>query len=304
MEDGRLTFVVPEELNGERLDRVVAVEGGMSRASARAIVDSGDATVDGEVLGASARLRAGQVVTCPQAPVEGGLEPEAVEFGVVHEDADVMVVDKPFGLVVHPGAGQASGTLASGILERHPEVEGVGQPDRWGLVHRLDRDTSGLLVVALNDAAYRSLGAQVRSRSVEREYLALVDGELAVPTGTVDAPIARDPARTRRRRVTPDGKPARTHYQVEEAYPAAGMTLLRVRLETGRTHQIRVHLAAIDHPLAGDPVYRLGPDRVPVPRLFLHATRLAFDHPATGERLDFTSPLPPDLAAARAALRP
>lgn len=295
-------MVVPSELDGERLDRVVAVLGEMSRAAARQLVDDDEVFVDGETVPARTRLEAGQTVSFGPPPPEPTLQPEAVDFGVVYEDADLMVVDKPFGLVVHPGAGRATGTLAAGILARHPEVEGVGQPGRWGLVHRLDRDTSGLLVVALTAEAYAGLTAQIRARRVEREYLALVDGAFNVPTGTVDAPIGPDPARPTRRRVTPDGKPARTHYEVERAFPDAGLTLLRVRLESGRTHQIRVHLAAIDHPVAGDPVYRRGPDRVPVPRLFLHAARLAFDHPITAARVDCASPLPSDLAASLESL--
>lgn len=293
----RLTFPVPEELEGERLDRVVAVLGEMSRAAARRLFDEGEVTVDGEEHPPRTRLSAGQMVEFPPPEAAPEIRPEPVEFGVVHEDEDVLVVDKPAGLVVHPGAGQAEGTLAAGILHRHPRVEGVGQEGRWGLVHRLDRDTSGLLVVALTRSGYRSLTEQVAARTMGREYLALVDGLFPVPTGTVEAPISRDPARPTRYRVDSAGRPARTHYALEQAYEEAGVSLLRVRLETGRTHQIRVHLTAIDHPLAGDTLYRSGPDRVEVPRLFLHATRLSFTHPATGERMEFEIPLPSDLSA-------
>lgn len=298
----RLTFAVPDELVGERLDRVVAVLGEMSRSAARDLLDDEEVTVDGQALPPRARLSAGQVVSFPPPVTAPSLRAEPVEFEVVYEDEEVMVVDKPAGLVVHPGAGRSEGTLAAGILHRHPEVEGVGQEDRWGVVHRLDRDTSGLLVVALRTAAYDSLTDQVAARTMERDYLALVDGLFPVPTGTVDAPLARDPARPTRRRVEAGGRPARTHYSLVREYQTAGVSLLRVRLETGRTHQIRVHLAAIDHPLAGDGLYRPGPDRVEVPRLFLHATRLAFTHPGTGDRLDFESPLPPDLARVLEAL--
>jgi 23S rRNA pseudouridine1911/1915/1917 synthase len=292
----RLTRAVPEDLGGERVDRIVAVLGDMSRSAARELVEAGEVTVGGEAVTPRLRLAAGQTVTFATAPPAPELEPEPVDFGVVHEDHDLLVVDKPAGLVVHPGAGRREGTLAAGILHRHPEVEGVGDTGRWGLVHRLDRDTSGLMVVALTQTAYEGLRRQVEERTVEREYLALADGLFPVPTGTIDAPISRDPARPTRRRVDPEGRPARTHYQVEREFSEAGMTLLRVQLETGRTHQIRVHLAAIDHPLVGDVVYRPGPDRVPAPRVFLHACRLGFTHPISGEPLAFESPLPADLA--------
>ena len=298
----RLTVPVPDELDGDRLDRIVAVIGELSRSAARAIVDAGAVTVDDGVGLPSARLRAGQMVSFERPEPAEVLQPEDVPYGVPYEDADVMVVDKPAGIVVHPGAGRARGTLAAGILARHPEVAGVGQADRWGLVHRLDRDTSGLLVVALTDAAYANLSRQIKERTVERRYLALVDGSFGVPTGTIDAPIARDPARPTRRRVGADGRPSRTHYVVERAFPDRDLTLLHIRLETGRTHQIRVHLAAIDHPLVGDTMYRSGPDRISTPRMFLHAHSLAFDHPADGRRVEVQSPLPPELEAVLAPL--
>lgn len=296
MDDGPLT--VPDDLAGERLDRVVAVLGAMSRSAARRLIDAGEVSVDGEPGGARHRVRGGEVVEFPSPAEPAALEPEAVDFNVAYEDDDVIVVDKPAGLVVHPGAGRETGTLAAGLLHRRPEIAGLGHPDRPGIVHRLDKDTSGLMVAALSAAGYEGLRQQVGDRSMRREYLALVDGLFDVPTGTIDAGIARDDARPMRRKVDPAGRPARTHYTVEAEYPEAAMTLLRVRLETGRTHQIRVHLAAIDHPLAGDPVYRPGPNRVPVPRLFLHATRLGFVHPVTEADLDFESPLPADLAEA------
>lgn len=299
----RLTRPVPPDLNGERVDRIVAVLGDMSRSTARALVETAEVTVDGaSVTSPRLRLDEGQSVSFPAALPVPEMEPEPVEFGIAYEDSDLLVVDKPAGLVVHPGAGRREGTLAAGILHRHPDVEGVGDPGRWGLVHRLDRDTSGLMVVALTEAAYSGLRQQVASRSIEREYLALVDGAFPVPTGTIDAPISRDPARPTRRRVNAEGRPARTHYEVEQGFPESRMTLLRVRLETGRTHQIRVHLTAIDHPLAGDRVYRPGPDRVPTPRVFLHACRLAFTHPVSGQPLSFESPLPDDLAQVLATL--
>lgn len=292
----RLTKTVPADLDGERVDRIVAVLGDMSRSAARALAEAGEVIVEGRAVAPRLRLATGATLSFPTAPPLPELEPEPVEFRVVHEDGDLLVVDKPAGLVVHPGAGRREGTLAAGILHRHPEVEGVGDPGRWGLVHRLDRDTSGLMMVALTEEAYQGLRRQVAERTVEREYLALADGLFPVPTGTIDAPISRDPARPTRRRVDAEGRPAVTHYRVEREFPEAEVTLLRVQLETGRTHQIRVHLAAIDHPLVGDGVYRPGPDRIPAPRVFLHACRLGFVHPITGEPMVFESDLPEDLA--------
>lgn len=292
---------VPDDLDGERVDLVVARLGDMSRSVARRLVEAGEVTVDGEAVLPKSQVAAGDEVdfTPPPPPT---LVAEEVGFEVVYEDDHLAVVDKPAGVVVHPGAGRREGTLVSGLLYRYPFIEGLGQPDRWGIVHRLDRDTSGLMAVALSSAGYSGLVEQVRSHTMRREYLALVDGEFGVPTGTVDAPIARDPARPSRRKAAPEGRPARTHYEVVKEYAPSGVTLVRLRLETGRTHQIRVHMASIDHPLVGDRLYRAGPDRIEVPRLFLHAAGLGFVHPVTGQSLGFVSELPPELAGLIARL--
>ena len=295
MED-RVVTVIPDELDGERLDRALAVLAGISRSAAGRLVSDGDVTLDGIAESGRTRVSVGQALAYQEAAAESPLAPEEIDFEVVLEDEHVVVVDKPEGLTVHPGAGRSEGTLAGGLLYRYPEIEGVGQKDRWGIVHRLDRETSGLLVVARTAEAYDGLVNQVRERQMRREYLALVDGEFVVPTGSIEAPIARDPARPTRRRVMSEGKHALTHYSVDREFPRDGLTLVRVRLETGRTHQIRVHFAAIDHPLAGDRLYRTGPDRVPVPRLFLHAVGLGFSHPVSGEDIDVVSALPADLA--------
>ncbi len=286
---------VPDDLDGERVDLVVARLGDMSRSVARRLVEAGEVTVGGETVVPRARVAAGDEVEFTLPPPET-LVAEEVPFGVVYEDDHLAVVDKPAGIVVHPGAGRREGTLVSGLLYRYPFIEGLGQPDRWGIVHRLDRDTSGLMAVALSPAGYQGLAEQVRSHTMRREYLALVDGEFGVPTGTIEAPIARDPARPSRRKLAPDGRPARTHYEVVKEYIPFGVTLVRLRLETGRTHQIRVHMASIDHPLVGDRLYRGGPDRIEAPRLFLHAASLGLVHPVTGERIDVDSELPPQLA--------
>ena len=283
---------VPGDLDGERADLIVARLAGLSRAQARRLADAGGVRVDGAVAGARDRLRTGSIVEFEPPEPEPGLVAEEVPFTIRHEDDHLAVIDKPAGVVTHPGAGNRRGTLAAGILHRWPRVRGVGAEDRWGIVHRLDRDTSGLLVVALDDSAYDGLRDAMGRREVERTYLAMVAGSPEMPTGTVDAPIGRDPGRPTRMRVMPEGRPARTHYRVVSRLPAA--TLLEVRLETGRTHQIRVHLASIGLPVLGDGVYGIGTG---APRVFLHASALEFDHPVTGQRIEVESPLPGDLAS-------
>ncbi len=288
-----LTFEVPDWLDGERVDKTVAALVEVSRAQARALLDEG-VTIDGSPVRPADRVRAGAVLVAP-APAEAvRLEPRSVAFEVIHADTSLIVVDKPAGLVVHPGAGREDETLAEGLLHRFPDIEGVGQPGRWGIVHRLDRDTSGVMLVARSQSAYQRLSEDLAERRVHKEYTALVEGRFTTETGTIDAPIGRDPERPTRRAVVPGGKPALTHYEVTAWYPAAGVSLLDVTLETGRTHQIRVHMAAIDHPVVGDRVYSTSKRRVP--RIFLHARRVELSHPATGARVEFESPLPEDLS--------
>ncbi|MDX1691224.1 MAG: RluA family pseudouridine synthase [Acidimicrobiia bacterium] len=282
---------VPVDLDGERADRILAVLGEISRADARALVTAGDATFDGVAVKPADRIAAGTRLVSPLPVPEAPLEPEPVPFGVVHEDDHLAVVDKPAGITVHPGAGRRTGTLAAGILHRWPRVRGVGEEGRWGLVHRLDRDTSGLLLVALTVETHADLQAMLRRREVTRVYLARVRGRLDAATGTIDAPIGRDPRSPTRFRVDRGGRPARTHYEVLS--DDGDGSLLRVTLETGRTHQIRVHLRSIGHPVLGDPVYGRSDE---APRLWLHAARLAFTHPVTGADVDVESPLPADLA--------
>jgi 23S rRNA pseudouridine1911/1915/1917 synthase len=217
-------------------------------------------------------------------------------------DDDVVVVSKPAGLVVHPGAGNATGTLVNGLLARFPGIEAVGDPMRPGIVHRLDRDTSGLLAVARSTPAYDALVEQLAARTVERVYAVLVWGRLSSRRGLIDAPIARSGARRTRMAVRDAGKAARTEYTVVEEFELPLCSLLECRLETGRTHQIRVHLAAIGCPVVGDPVYGHGPE-LGLERQFLHAARLRFPHPVGGQEVDVRSPLPADLAAALDAAR-
>lgn len=292
----RLTRAVPASLDGERADKVVAVLGDMSRSVARSLVDAGTVEADGVIVSAKDRLAAGTAILFPPAPEAPPLEAEEVDFGVVHVDEHLIVVDKPPGLVVHPGAGRATGTLAAGLLGRFPEVEGVGQEGRWGIVHRLDRDTSGLVVVARSAPAYEQLTAAMRRRRIERTYLAGVNGCFSIPRGTVDAPIGRDPVRPMRRALLPEGRHAVTHYRMIRQWETPQVALVEVRLETGRTHQIRVHMAGIHHPVLGDRTYGRR-DPIRVPRMFLHATRLDLSHPITGLAMTFESPLPGDLAA-------
>ena len=286
--------VVPPSLEGERADLILARSAGVSRATARRMIELGLATAGGGPVQAKQRLSGGTVLEFEVPEAFSPLEPEEVAFGVRYEDEFLAVVEKPAGITVHPGSGRRRGTLASGILQRWPQVEGVGDPGRWGLVHRLDRDTSGLLVVALEEAAFAGLRAAMGRREVTRRYLTLVHGSGISPRGTIEAPLGRDPRHPTRFRVDRSGRPARTHYRRLAAWVPERLALLEVTLETGRTHQVRVHAASIGHPVAGDPVYGRGGDGMP--RLFLHATRLRFTHPITGAEIDAVSSLPSDLA--------
>jgi 23S rRNA pseudouridine1911/1915/1917 synthase len=250
----------------------------------------------------SDRLRPGDRIEVEIPPVRPvGLEPEPIPLDIVFEDRHLLVINKPAGLTVHPGAGREKGTLVHAVLAHCPDLAGIGGEQRPGVVHRLDKDTSGLLVVAKTDAALRGLQAQIQTRQARREYLVLVHGRLPKPEGAVDAPIGRDPRRRTRMAVVASGRRAITHYRVAEAFEAA--TLLEARLETGRTHQIRVHCAHLGHPVVGDPVYGRRPNPWGLARQALHAHRLAFAHPATGAPLRFAAPLPADMAGALRVLR-
>jgi len=294
---------VPAALDGQRLDRIVALIGDVSRAEAAATIAAGGVRVDGEPASSGkVRLVEGQTVAIdPSAlpePVLPSADPE-VAFDVIHVDDAVIVVDKPAGLVVHPGAGHLDGTLVSGLLARFPDVEGVGgDPIRPGIVHRLDAGSSGLLVVARTDEAADALIEQFADHSATRRYDALVWGVPEAPHGIIDAPIGRDRGDPLRMAVVANGRHARTDYRVVGTYnDPAVVSRLECRLETGRTHQIRVHLSSIDHPLVGDPVYGQRRPNLGLTRPFLHAAELAFDHPTTGDRVTYTSPLAPDLQA-------
>jgi 23S rRNA pseudouridine1911/1915/1917 synthase len=294
--DPTLRVPVPEEAAGTRLDRFLSEPLG-SRARAQALIDAGRVQVDGRPRPKRHAVSAGEVIVVQAAdPVTPVASARAVDFAVAYEDDHLLVVDKPAGLVVHPARGHRTGTLAQALAGR---AAGGEDPYRAGIVHRLDRDTSGLLVVAKSDRVHRALKALLAARGLHREYLALVEGRPPARSGTIDAPIGRH----RQDRVlmsidTDDPREARTHFEIEQLLPRA--TLLRIVLDTGRTHQIRVHLAAIDHPVCGDPQYGTA-GRYGLKRQFLHAARLSFAHPVTSEAIDVCSPLPADLVAALAA---
>jgi 23S rRNA pseudouridine1911/1915/1917 synthase len=287
---------VPAGAAGTRLDQFLAETLG-SRSQAQRLIDAGGVTVDGAAQPKRHRVVPGELVEVAAEQIAPAPAVGDVPFEIVYEDDELLVVDKPAGVVVHPARGHRGSTLSEALAGR---AVGGEDPVRAGIVHRLDRDTSGLLVVAKSDATHRALQEAIRQRTVRREYLALVEGCPPARSGTVDAPIGRDRrVRTRMSTDTDAPRSAITHFTLERALPDAA--LLRVVLETGRTHQIRVHLKAIGHPVAGDPEYgRRG--LFGLERQFLHAARLAFAHPVTGAAIDLVSPLPPDLAAVLARL--
>jgi 23S rRNA pseudouridine1911/1915/1917 synthase len=289
---------VPAEAAGERLDAFLARPLG-SRSQAARLIAAGRVVVDGDAARKGQRVRGDEQITIlgeERSAAAPGDAAAAARFEIAFEDEHLIVVDKPRGVVVHPARGHREGTLAQALAGR---IAGGEDEGRAGIVHRLDRDTSGLLVVAKSDEVHRALKAALAARTMRREYLALVEGRPPARTGTIEAPIGRDRrVRTRMSTDTDAPKPAITHFEIERAL--AQTTLLRVSLQTGRTHQIRVHLQAIGHPVCGDPDYGSA-GRFGLTRQFLHAARLAFPHPVTGEPVDVTSPLPADLAGALAA---
>lgn len=313
------SWTVPGVLEGERLDRAVALVTGLSRRQAAELVDAGRVSLSGRVVTVRSRkVRSGEKVDVemPESTGDSALAPEpAVVVPVVYHDEHLIVVDKPAGLVVHPGAGRLAGTMVHGLLAAFPDLATLldDAPDRPGIIHRLDRGTSGLLVVARTAAAKSRLAHQLSSRTMRREYIALVAGSMEADRGVVDAPLGRSASDPTRIRVQAGGRPARTHYEVEDRFegPVAA-TLVRCRLETGRTHQIRVHLSSIGHPLIGDDKYGGRPDAgasrqltdlLEPGRPFLHAASLSFEHPESGEWLTLSSALPVDLLSVMSRVR-
>ena len=299
MSTDRVSEEIPSLLAGERLDRIVSLIAEISRADAAETVNRGGVSVDGAVVrSGKIRLDEGQVVEVDRSAIPRDEPPgpdPSVGIVVVYEDDHVIVVDKSPGIVVHPGAGNPSGTLVNGLLARFPEISSVGDPLRPGIVHRLDVGTSGLLVVARSSEAFDALVEALSEHEVSRHYVALVWGRLDAPTGTIDAAIGRDPRDPLKMAVVASGKPARTHYAVEKEFTEPEVSVLACELDTGRTHQIRVHLAAVGHPVVGDVTYGGQRAGLPMDRPFLHAGRLSFVHPVSREVLDFESPLPEDL---------
>jgi 23S rRNA pseudouridine1911/1915/1917 synthase len=305
---GQRRVAVPEGLDGERLDAALARMFGLSRAMAADLVTSGNVLVAGRPAAKSQRVPAGEwlEVTLPPPPLPPPTQaPEPVPgLAIVAEDEDIVVVDKPAGVAAHPTPGWSGPTVLDGLQATGHTIASSGAAERQGIVHRLDAGTSGLMVVAKSGPAYSALKRAFREREVDKRYHALVQGHPDPLRGTVDAPIGRHPAGDGRFAVITGGRPSVTHYDTLEAFRAA--SLIEVKLETGRTHQIRVHMAALRHPCAGDRLYGADPvlaDRLGLTRQWLHAVRLGFAHPADGTRVEFHSDYPPDLAHALEALR-
>lgn len=289
--------VGPED-EGLRIDQFLAArpEAGLTRSHVRRLIDEGRVTAGGQAVKASHRVAVGEAVRLMvPAPEPLRLAGEDIPLDIVHEDADLLVINKPRGLVVHPAAGHEGGTLVNALLEHCRDLSGINDVLRPGIVHRLDRDTTGLLVVAKNDAAHLSLAEQLKERRLKRRYLAIVSGGLKDDRGLIEAPIARHPVDRKRMAVVEGGRPARTRFTVRERFARA--TLVEVELDTGRTHQIRVHFSFIGHPILGDPVY--GPKKKApfVDGQALHAWSISFTHPRTGKELTFTAEPPPDFRA-------
>ena len=298
---------VPDGLDGERADAAVARLLGVSRTRAAELAAGGHVQLDGRSLGKSDRLLAGSwlEVEIPEEPDEPLVAQPVPGMSVVFDDDDVVVVDKPVGVASHPSPGWTGTTVVGGLAAAGYRISTSGAAERQGVVHRLDVGTSGLMAVAKSERAYTSLKDQFRERTVDKTYHALVQGHPDPSSGTVDAPVGRHRTHSYKWAVVEDGKPSITHYDTLEAFPAA--SLLEIHLETGRTHQIRVHMSALRHPCVGDLTYGADPvlaERLGLARQWLHAHRLAFDHPGTGDRLRLTSPYPDDLVAALAALAP
>ena len=308
MEQRAVREEIPNALDGERVDRVAALMTGLSRSVIAKLISQGDVSRnDQKVENGSDRVALGDQIEVDVPVLEevptGLIADSEVQFEIVHEDESVIVINKPIGLVVHPGAGRSGSTLAHGLLARYPEVAQVGEPDRPGIVHRLDRDTSGLLICARTSEALIQLSQDLANRRIHRSYLTIVSGCPEAPKGTIDAPIGRSRRARTKMTVTEDGREARTHYELLETwrYPKQA-SLLRCTLDTGRTHQIRVHLRAINCPVLGDATYGKR-DPFGIGRPLLHSAEISFNHPLTQEEMSFESRPPTDFAEAVSAFR-
>ena len=310
----RYEFTVPEELEGNRLDRCLAeLNPDWTRSRARKLIDEDLVLLNSALGRASTRVHAGDTVVIDEPPPRPlDVEAEDIPLDVIFEDQDLLMINKPAGLVIHPAAGNPSGTLVNALLHHCQDLSGIGGVERPGIVHRLDKDTTGIMVVAKSDRAHLSLAIAFRQHTIRKTYLAVCYGNPVTGDGVVDAPIDRHPRNRREMAVVREGRPARTLFEVEEEF--AGTSMVSCHPVTGRTHQIRVHLAHIGHAIVGDPLYagrqwrNLSHSRVQVacrafPRQALHARRIAFEHPVTKENVEFEAPLPPDLEELLRVLR-
>jgi len=297
------TYPVPDGLEGQRLDQALSRMLGISRTRAAELVDQALVTLDGELVPKSARVLADQTVTVEDPEAAPAARP-AMDLPVLYADEDIIVVDKPVGMAAHASPGWDGPTVVDALAKAGYRIAEVGSEERYGIVHRLDVGTSGVMVVAKSAPAYSALKRAFKTRQVHKVYHALVQGHPDPATGTVDAPIGRDPRHSHKFAVTAGGRPSITHYETLESHHYA--SLLEIRLETGRTHQIRVHMAALHHPCCGDRTYGADPtlsERLGLTRQWLHAVRLGFRHPGTGQQVEFGSPYPADLAAALEIIR-
>jgi 23S rRNA pseudouridine1911/1915/1917 synthase len=307
MDSEQIQFTV--NVSGQRLDKVIMTQVGerFSRAQMQTFIKDGRVMVDGKPAKAGVKLKGGEQVTITVPPRDESrtVQPEAIPLTVLYEDDDLAVIDKPAGMVVHPGVGDETGTLVSAMLARWPQIAETSiEPKRAGIVHRLDKGTSGLIVIAKHDRARRHLAEQFQARTVEKSYLALLERTPPTTTGRIEAPIARDPNQRKRMAVARGGKPAVSEYEVIDRDFLDERVLVQVKLLTGRTHQIRVHMAFIGCPIVGDAIYGFRKQRIKMKRQFLHAAHLCFDQTTTGERLCFDSPLPAGLQNILEKLRP
>ncbi|GAB2026475.1 RluA family pseudouridine synthase [Lactovum odontotermitis] len=292
-----MQVIIDEKNAGERLDKALSNQTEFSRTLIGTLIDENQVTVNGTVKKAKYKVKTGDSVEfeVPEPEVIN-IAAEDIPLDIVYEDEDVAVVNKPQGMVVHPSVGHSTGTLVNALMFHIRDLSSINGVIRPGIVHRIDKDTSGLLMVAKNDKAHESLAAQLKAKSTQRRYLAIVHGVLENERGTIEAPIGRDPKNRQRQAVVAGGKAAITHFEVLERFPSGhgsgGYSLIALRLETGRTHQIRVHMAYIGHPVAGDPLYGPSKSLSPNAGQFLHAETLGFIHPRTGELLEFSAPVP------------
>ncbi len=297
-----IELTVPPEKAGQRLDAFIASETSFSRSAVQRMIENGDVLLNMKEVPSKAKVKPGdEVSVTPPLPEITDILPQDIPLDIVYQDADIAVINKPKGMVVHPAAGNPDGTLVNAIMYHIKDLSGIGGEVRPGIVHRIDRMTSGLLVIAKNDNAHVFLSDQLKTHAVSRVYYALCEGNFREDSGTVDAPIARHRTDRKKMAVDPNGRNAVTHWRVLERF--GDMTLLRVELETGRTHQIRVHMAYIKHPIVGDEVYGHAKNSLGIVGQALHAGELRLTHPATGEEMVFTAPLPEEFANALEKLR-